>query len=154
MLDRLDGRLLEIETRLATLETNQALLTRELQASRETREMVVNLAREMDKKLLAQRLEAVEAQAAEMTARLQAKQLQKELAQSELRAGDLERQLATRTADRAEQTERLISLEEERDVLMTGLDAAEKRLADLRDQLESDDPPRVQSAPLQSEPPR
>ncbi len=154
MLDRLDGRLLEIETRLATLEANQALLTRELQASRETREMVIALAREMDKKLLAQRLEAVEAQAAEMSARLQAKQLQKELAQSELRAGDLERQLATRAADRAEQTERLISLEEERDALMTGLDAAEKRLAHLRDQIESEDPPKVQAAPLTAEPPR
>jgi TPR repeat protein len=154
MLDRLDTRLLEIESRLATLESNQALLTRELQASRETRAMVIALARDMDKKLLAQRLQAVEAQAAEMDARLQAKQLQKQLAESELRAGDLERQLATRSADRAEQTQRLISLEEERDALMTGLDAAERRLADLRDQIESDDPPQVQVAPLQAEPPR
>ncbi len=151
MLDRLDVRLLEIENRLASLEANQAQLARELQASRETREMVLSLAREMDKKLLAQRLEAVEAQAAEMGARLEAKRLEKALAESQGRTSDLERQLATRAADRAEQNERLISLEEERDVLMNGLDAAEKRLADLRDQLESDDPPQVQTAPLQSE---
>ena len=154
MLDRLDGRLLEIETRLSKLEANQALLTRELQASRESREMVLGLARDMEKKLLAQRLEAVEAQAAEMSSRLEAKQLQMNLAESRQRARDLESQLANRAADRDEQTQRLISLEEERDALMTGLDAAERRLAHLRDQIESDDPPQVQAAPLKTEPAR
>ncbi|MDX1594126.1 MAG: SH3 domain-containing protein, partial [Gammaproteobacteria bacterium] len=148
MLDRLDGRLLEIESRLATLESNQATIARELRAARESRQTILQLAAELEKKLVAQRLETVEAQASEMSARLEMKKLEMQLNDSQIRRQDLERQLATRAADRDEQTQRLISLEEERDALMSGLDAAERRLAHLRDQIESDDPPRVDTAPL------
>jgi TPR repeat protein len=152
MLDRLDVRLLEIETRLATLESNQSMLATQL---RETRQAQLRLASSMEKKLVNNRIQTVEAQAAEVSAQLELKQLEQQLMLSEQRSRDLENQLANRAANRDEEQQRLISLEEERDELMNGLDAAEKRLSDLRDQLTSDNPPQVQSMPLQpSEPAR
>lgn len=150
MLDRLDVRLLEIESRLANLETNQSMLATQL---RETRETQLRLASGMEKKLVSNRIQTVEAQAAEVSAKLELKNLERQLLQSKQRSRDLENQLANRAANRDEEQQRLISLEEERDELMNGLDAAEKRLSDLRYQLTSDNPPQVQSVPLQPMPP-
>lgn len=145
LLDRLDGRLAELDRRLRIVETNQQELVRQVLATRQTQ---LTLAQTLEQQLVTLRIKAVEAETSEVGAKLALKESERKLAASENRALDLERQIANRAADRAEQTQRLITLEEERDALMHGLDSAERRLADLREQLTGDDPPRVTTQPL------